>query len=135
MTHTALELHDSLLIAITEVGTQAIVLLNAYLHKSEGRPAWDAGSGYIQAVALTFGEAIIEGEPSEFPLDIYVGKISIDGEILSNTFPIPFCHTGEIVLTLQVGEPSPVIVRGKQVILTLIGEAVYVEEFPGAAVK
>lgn len=62
-----IELHDSTVVGITTVGNQVILLLRAYIHASKGVPARDAGSGWIQAAALTFSEAIIEGAVPELP--------------------------------------------------------------------
>jgi hypothetical protein len=38
MMNRSIELHDSELYAVMQVGTQVIVILSAYLHQSEGEP-------------------------------------------------------------------------------------------------
>jgi hypothetical protein len=46
MLNSALELHDSSIGEIRQQGSDVIVLFShTYIHKSTGRPAWDAGSG------------------------------------------------------------------------------------------
>ncbi len=131
MTQIAVEFHDSTVFGIAEVGTQIIVFLRAYLHQSEGRPAWDAGSGSVQAAVMTFSEATIEGELPEFPSDIWKGDMEIKGETLSNILPVPFHETGDIVLKMRFvfDTPAEIVIIGKQALLTLIGDPVYVEEF------
>jgi hypothetical protein len=131
--HKAIELHDTTVVSVFEVGTQIVVVLQAYVHTSNGRPAWDAGSGWVQAAVLTFFEGRIEGTLPDLPADIWEGDLIVDGEVLQNAVPIPLSHIGEVVLKLQLAAPESLIIRGEGANLTLIGEAVYVEEFPGAS--
>jgi hypothetical protein len=129
---SVIELHDTRLVAVVEVGTQVIVLLRAYVHRSRGRPAWDSGSGWIQAAVLTFADGKIEGILPALPADIWHGDWIVEGKVSANMLPIPLHQTGEIALTLQLDTPAEITLRGKEALLTLIGDAVYVEEFPGA---
>jgi hypothetical protein len=130
-TNSIIELHDTTLVAMIEIGTQIIVLLEAVIHRSDDRPGIDAGSCWIQAAILTFSEAAIEGTANGLPADIADGDLIVDGEVLSNIVPIPFSHAGEVVLKLDLFTSAKIVIRGKYAVLTLIGEAVYVQEFPG----
>jgi len=124
-----LELHDTTVAAIVQVGDQVVVFLRAYVHQSEVRPGVDAGSGWVQAVALTFAEGTVEGAIPDLPADIWHGDLVVDEVIMSNMVPLPFHLTGSVALQLQLDAPAEIIVRGRKMELTLIGEAVYVEEF------
>jgi len=129
-----IELHDSEVAAITEVGSQIVVFFShAYIHQSEGRPGWDPGSGWSQSAALVFSEAILEGELPEFPAEIWDGTLVVGGDRLNNQIPAPFVHAGEVALRLKVGLPEDLWIRGRGATLTLLGDAVYVEEFSGHA--
>ena len=129
-----IELHDSRVYALVEVGNQIVVFLEVYIHQSEGRPGCDAGSGYGQAAALTFSAATMEGKLPEFPCDIEHGELEVNGTVTSNMFPIPFSEAGKIALSLEFIFPAaePIFIKGDKVQLTLIGDPVYIEEFPGS---
>ncbi len=133
MLNSLIELHDSKVAAISENNGQVTVFFShAYVHTSEGRPGWDKGSGYWQAAALTFAEGSIESDATELIGDIWEGDLEFDGQVYENEIPMPFDHTGPVTLRLHIDVPAKIIIRGKKAVLTLIGEAVYVEEFPGA---
>ena len=128
----AIEFHDTTVAGITKVGEQVILFLRAYVHQSEGRPGWDAGSGWVQAAALTFTGAKIEGGKPDLPADIWHGELNLDGNVSANDLPIPFHYVGEITLTLQIGAPNDLVVHGTGATLTMLGEAEYVEEYSGS---
>jgi hypothetical protein len=48
-----------------------------------------------------------------------------------NSATIPFSHTGEIALRVHLDTNEKIIIKGRHAVLTLIGEAIYVEKFPG----
>jgi hypothetical protein len=130
--NSEIEFHDTTVAAIVKVGTQVIVFLQAYVHKSPGRPGWDAGSGWVQAAAITFTEATIDGEVPDLPADISSGSLILDDEERKYMVPIPFQYAREIALKmLLITSSAEITIKGKQAELTLIGEAVYVEEFSG----
>ena len=133
MMNRSIELHDSELYAVMQVGTQVIVILSAYLHQSEGEPGRDKGIGGWQSVALVFkdGASDISGEPLDLPLDIWSGKIERNGQLEENMIPLPFSGEGEIILRLHLEGDYRVTFRGCQGELVLIGQPDFIEEFPG----
>ena len=133
--HRMIELHDTTVVAIAEVGEQIVVMLRAYVHQSEGRPGWDAGSGWAQAAALTFAYASVGGEIPDLPADVMEGDLIVDGEIQSNSIPIPFDHRGSISLVIQLNDSNTIEIKGTQATLTLLGDPVYIEVFPGSEQK
>jgi len=128
----SVELHDSTVVGIEEVGSQIILFLTMYIHKTEGRPGWDAGSGFIQAAAIVFSDGELAGEIPELPADISDGSLTVDAEVLRNMIPIPFSFSGQVSLALNVVGPASLAIGGSRAELTLIGDAAYVEKFVGA---
>ena len=127
-----IELHDSRVGAIAEVGTQIILFLRAYLHCSEERPGIDAGTGWIQAAAIVFDEAVIEGKIPELPATVGDGSFKLDGRELPNEIPVPLDQSGEISLALSLYNDTTnakVLIQGNKANLILLGEAAYVEDF------
>jgi hypothetical protein len=119
----AIELHDSRIESILQVGTQFVVLLRAYVHQSEGHPGFDAGSGWIQAIALIFNAGAKEGIFPDFPADIWDGRLRIGSEQQQSLIPIPFHQAGEAVLELRLENAETIRISGSRMALTLIADA------------
>jgi len=133
MPNKSIELHDTIVAAIIDVGTQIVVFLRAYIHQSEGQPGRDVGSGWVQAAALTFSDGVVDGSIPDEPANIWHGDLKVDEEVLSNCLPVPNIFNGAVSLKLSLDTPTEIVVRGTRVEITLIGEPVYVEEFPGVS--
>jgi hypothetical protein len=130
--NSLIELHDSEVGALAEVGEQVILFFSgAYVHRSPGRPARDSGTGWWQAAALVFAEASVEGEAPQWPAEIWTGELILDGQGSRSMIPIPFVHPGEVALRLHLSSPAEITIRGRGATLTLLGEPEYVEEFRG----
>lgn len=129
--NSAIEIHDSEVISITNRGSLLEVCLIAYIHKSEGTPGRDAGSGWTQDAILTFWNGTLEGTIAEYPARLASGTLVVDGESLDNEIPIPLSRKGNTELKLEIFYNSPVVIRGNEVHLELRGTPTYVEEFPG----
>ena len=130
--NSSIEFHDSRIEAITEVGTQIFLFLTAYLHRSEGKPGVDAGTGWKQAAALSFYDAEIESADLELPVDISYGGLMLEGVEFPNEIPVPLDHSGAIEMLLSVVLPTEeidIVIRGSRVTLALLGDAVYIEDF------
>ncbi len=133
--NSAIEIHDSWLTSIDKRDDVLRLRLEAYIHKSEGTPGVDAGTGWTQDVTLVFGNGIVEGSITEWPADLYDGTLTIDGEVSDNIIPIPLDRRGTIQLTLKPKFDDPIVVRGSDVRLLLQGVPRYVEEFPGSTTQ
>jgi len=129
--NSAIEIHDSMLTSKNARGNLLEVCLVAYIHKSEGTPGRDAGTGWRQEAALTFANGTLEGKIAEYPAHLSDGTLVIDGESLKNQIPIPLSRRGNTELMLEIINNDPVVIRGSEVHLELRGAATYVEEFPG----
>jgi hypothetical protein len=106
--NSKIEIHDSRVAGICKCdGTVTVHFVPAYLHKSEGRPAYDSGTGWVQEA-----------------------WIIVDGERHNNLIPVPF-ETGKFTeLRLICDSVHTVTVKGRAVRLELAGEPRFVEEFP-----
>ncbi len=138
MQNRAIEIHDSELEQITREGADAILHFPCvYIHSSEGRPAIDPGTGWSQPAVLRIGNARVQGAFSSESRSAYGGvhclsdgALTVDGEVSDNLIPIPLSVRGAVELRVECwGDTVQVI--GDSAELTLIGDAQYVEEFPG----
>ncbi|MBZ5511137.1 MAG: hypothetical protein LAN70_08190 [Acidobacteriia bacterium] len=129
--NSAIEIHDSYLTSIAKRGDALELRFDAYIHKSEGTPGVDAGTGWSQDVILIFGNGTVEGEIAEWPADLNDGTLEMDDESSENIIPIPLDRRGTIQLTLRPKCDDPIVVRGTDVRLQLQGAPTYVENFPG----
>ena len=131
MVNEAIEIHDSVLENVV-IGSAESVLhfKEVYIHRSAGRPGWDAGSGWVQEAQLRFSQATVEGKFSELPRDLSDGYIRLEGNLSDNLIPIPLDFDGEVELRIE-GWGEVITVRARHVRLELLGTAKYVEEFPG----
>jgi hypothetical protein len=129
--NTTIEIHDSRVAEISERdGTVIVHFQPAYLHKSEGRPAFDSGSGWVQKARLIFSEASTSGDFPDWPCDIMKGEIIVGGERHDNLIPVPLEVAKLTELRLICDSVHTVTITGQGVRLELVGEPSYVEEFP-----
>ena len=128
----AIEFHDSELTSMGKRGDVLQLRLNAYIHKSEGRPGVDAGTGWWQDTQITVERGVVEGPITNWPAEMYDGVLEIDGERFDNGVPVPFERVGEVRLTLKLSYDDPFVVLGSGVRVELShGAPVCIEEFPG----
>jgi hypothetical protein len=73
--------------------------------------------------------------PRAWPCRIYDGFLELNGVVHENEIPIPLAHVGSVRLKLDIADADDNVVSveyvGNDAHLTLLGEARYVEEFPG----
>jgi hypothetical protein len=128
----AIEIHDSVLDALSlDNGDAVLHFSHLYIHESQGRAGSDPGSGWSQKGNLTISNAVIEGSFSKWPADLHGGQIAVDGTVYENIIPISLDVMGKIELRLQSWS-DVIFIIGKGAKLELVGEATYLEEFPGA---
>ena len=132
--NAAIEIHDSHLTGIEKRGAVLEVHLSAYIHKSEGEPGVDRGTGWTQDAILSFADGVVEGLPKSWPVDLSDGELHLDGQTSQNSIPIPFEHKGSVSLTLTPMShfDHPIVASGSSVQLQLKGTARYIEDFPGS---
>ena len=129
-----IELHDSE-IAITwfDDGAAIIIFSHAYIHRSEGEPGRDSGTGWTQRAELIIGEATQVDLPRAWPCSIYSGSLELNDVVHKNEIPIPLAHVGNVRLKLDIADADDnylsVEFVGNNAHLTLLGQARYVEDF------
>jgi hypothetical protein len=128
--NTLIELHDSKVAEIGERnGTVSVHFIPAYLHKSEGRPGVDCGTGWVQEARLIFADAAASGDFPSLPCDVMDGEFVVGAERHDNEIPVPLAVTARIELRLVFDSIHTVTVKARRVRLELLGEPKYVEDF------
>ena len=136
MSNQTIELHDSEITSIEfDAGTAIITFSHACIHQSDGVPGVDPGTGWSQKAVLRVENASNASIPKHAPYRIDDGVLRL-GEIEHhNEIPIPLSCDGPVTLRLWVGDAegrySEISFVGSGVELRLIGEAEYIEVFPG----
>ena len=133
--NSIIELHDSTVAEFATLDGAVIVhFLPAYLHKSEGRPGVDSGTGWVQEARLIFADASASGISPELPCDAIDGELVVGEERHDNEIPVPLEVTAPAQLRLIFDSIHTVTVKGRGVRLELLGEPRYVEDFVSSGV-
>ena len=127
-----IELHDSVLASLKSVGGKIeIAFQPAYIHKSEGIPGVDPGTGWTQDIVLAVESGIAEGQVAELPVDVSDGELQVNGQQFQNVIPLPLDYLGSIELGLLLNSNERIVIRGSRMTSESVGTAEYVEDFPG----
>lgn len=135
--NSAIELHDSECLAIeADSNGKGFVLLDAYVHRSEGRPGWEKGEGGVQRVRLAFENMTIDGVVGSLPAYIYEGSLTTDDAIFDNLITLPASYGGAVCLKVMLSEDAKILtVSGMNVTLLSESEFRYVETFSPAVTQ
>jgi len=128
MKNSAIELHDSTIEAISNVADQLFLFIRAYLHQSDGIPGIDKGSGWNQAVVLSFSNSTIVGNNKQYPINISAGELIVGKKTIPNMISIPFIGD-DVEINLVLVNAEHICIKGKRAELILLGNPKYVEEF------
>jgi len=130
--NTAIELHDSRVIGITPSDSSVIVRFRpAYVHRSDGRPGFDPGSGWVQDCDLVVSEAVLESNFPVMPWVLDDGWLSFDDEVFENLMPLPLDVRGAVQFSARGLNGERQDILGTRATVSAVGEARYVELFPG----
>ena len=130
--NSGLEFHDSRVSSIQSANDVVTVIFEgAYLHRSEGAPGSDKGTGWTQAGSLEFASASLTGTGDIGEGWIVDGSVSVDGAEEVRLIPVPFNVAGTVAATFTFNNGCVLQVSGESARLTLTGEARFVEHFPG----
>jgi len=127
--NATLEFHDSEVRSVEPREASLLVTFSAaYVHRSNGHPGIDSGSGYVQAVEMEFLDATWNG-----PMTECVGRLS-DGIVTSNgiarsLIQVPFSSNGPVSSELQFSNGSLLSIRAQKLICRFAGEPNFVEVF------
>lgn len=128
--NAAIELHDSELAGIEHVsGALVLEFRPAYIHKSKGRPGFDAGIGVVQDLVIRIEGALIEGDFGEIPACVLDGELQIGTETAQCLIALPCNIVDSVRLSLHLSpDYRKVSVSGRRIEVLLNGEATYVED-------
>ncbi|WP_165066267.1 hypothetical protein [Paludisphaera rhizosphaerae] len=128
-----IEIHDSRLAGIAwESGNLVLRFAPAYVHRSEGRPGVDVGTGWLLELDLIIAAAVAESLPVTVPVNLADGQFFEEETCWDNKIPLPLNFLGRVSLRAVTGESEWLIVRGRGASIVARGEPVYLEEYPGA---
>src|SRR5688572_12712076 len=132
-----IELHDSEIACCWfRNGAVIIIFSHAYIHRSEGEPGVDPGTGWSQRAELVIEQATEIDLPRAWPCSIYDGFLELNDVVYDNEIPIPLEHLGRVRLNLDIADADDKTMQvdfiGNNAHLTLLGEAAYMEDFSGA---
>jgi hypothetical protein len=128
----SLEFHDSRVASVQSSGDQVTIIFDAaYLHRSDGEPGSDKGTGWVQAGSLEFSSASLSDSPDIGEGWIVDGSLRVDGGDELHLIPVPFNVVGNVAATLSFNNGYVLQLQGTSSRLTLIGDARFVEDFPG----
>lgn len=131
-TSAIIELHDSRVVGITPSSGSVIVRFRpAYVHRSEGRAGFDPGSGWVQDIDLVVSEAVLESSFTEMPGELDDGSLSVDNEVFENAIPFPLDVRGAVRFSAVSLNGERLVIQGTGATTVPVGEARYVEQFPG----
>jgi len=125
----AIELHDSECLGIEfDTGGNGAVVLDAYVHRTEGEPGISPGEGGVQRVRISMDMMTTTGEMGSLPATIYEGSLALDDFEHDNIVPLPFQAVGNSTLSLMLADDARTIhVSGKDISVEPVGEFRFVE--------
>jgi hypothetical protein len=124
-----IEFHDSQLISATRSDRDVSILLDAYVHRWEGRDL-RRGTGWMQQIRLIVGRAVASIPTLAAPAPIADGEIRIGPLSHSNLVKMPIKSEEPVSLKIQLVTGEILEVAGEAVRSESIGEARYVEDLP-----
>jgi hypothetical protein len=109
--NAAIELHDSeCLIVETDNEGRGFVLLDAYVHRSDGEPGVASGEGGIQRIRFRFDGMSVDGEVGDLPAYIYEGSLVLDKSVQENMVQFPMTTSEAVRLSMMLAEDARVII-------------------------
>ena len=107
----AIELHDTECLAV-EVDDQGCgsVLLDAYVHRTEGQPGISPGEGGVQRIRVKFGAMTIKGEVGPLPSYVYEGSLTVWSTVQDNMVPFPASSSEAATLSMMLSDDARIVV-------------------------
>jgi hypothetical protein len=132
--NSSIEIHDTEIAEIRCFDTGVTIrFAHAYVHRSEGRPGVDAGTGWSQEAELFVSEAILIGKVPPLPCLLTGGTLEIGSRSHENMIPLPLDSQESVTITLSFGcLDFEIEVKGNGGRVPLIGSASKTEDFPPA---
>lgn len=125
---SGLELHDSRVsqIEVTD-GVATVYFSHAYIHKSQGTPGRDRGTGWSQEAQLVLSGVEGPGPMPSLPNTISEGFLEVGG-IRHEIIPLPFKRKVGARLYLVFADGSDMAIVGERPFIELGGRPIYLED-------
>jgi hypothetical protein len=127
--NAAVELHDSHVIAIETTDSSVIVRLDAYVHRTTGRPGVNAGTGWSQTVDLIFKDGIVDENTLELPCWLSDGNLSPVADS-AGMIPLPTSIPSPVRFEAFAFSGDKLVVRGNTLTAVATSEATFIEHVP-----
>ena len=130
--NAAIEFHDTEVGVIEQGGTTlTIEFSHAYVHRSEGIPGMDAGTGWVQGAVMVLSGCQFSGEFPKLPCSLSDGYVDVGSEAYNSVIPVPLIYVGDTRVNLSFEDGSKLQVTANGLRLDTVGDPTYVEEFSG----
>jgi hypothetical protein len=134
--NAAIEMHDSECLAIERDGkVHGSVVLDAYVHRTEGEPGVTPGEGGVQRIRIRVAKMVIEGEVGDLPACIYEGSLNFERTVQDNMLPFPATYSEPVRISMMLSPDARVVViAGSEISIEAEGEFKFVEtvDFSGS---
>lgn len=129
----AIEMHDSVCLAVeVDRSGNGLVLLKAYVHRSEGEPGKAPGDGGVQRIRINVDSMSVNGELGSLPSDIFEGSLTIGTSLQENMVPFPASYSAVFNLRMMLADDARVVViSGTRLSIEPEGQFTFVEDFSG----
>jgi hypothetical protein len=112
--NSLIELHDSRIAEVTnDAGVLTVRFSPAYLHKSDGQPGVDPGTGWTQDIAFVIREASLRGALPMLPCDVSDGELTVAGQSHTNAIPLPLDTPAAVELSILFVAGAEVTIMGR----------------------
>ncbi len=109
--NAVIEMHDSECIAIEiDENGGGFVLLDAYIHRSEGEPLISLHEGGVQRIRLKLDGMTKEGAVGDLPAVIYEGSLIVGTERQDNIVSFPASYKEPVRLSMMLSDDARVLV-------------------------
>jgi hypothetical protein len=130
-TNAYIELHDSDLDGIDQGPNSLSLCLRAYVHRSNGQPGADPGTGWSQAATVTLSNGRLDTQPIGLPATIYIGDVRIGGDDYY-LIPCPFARDADTSISLVFTNGDRLRITATGFTVAFSGEPEFVEDLPWA---
>jgi len=129
---SALEFHDSDVVELRpSENTLHMIFEPAYVHRSEGRPGVDAGSGFLQPAEIVFSGAKYTEKDGPCTGAISEGLIQVSGKRFDSVLPLPFDVAGKVSAEFTFESGAVLSITATGVSCASTGPAVLVDGYEG----
>ena len=130
--NSAIELHDSKIEAMRMSGADLHLVFSAvYVHRSDGRPGIDAGSGHVEPAEMVFAGASFSESGGTCIGAVSDGSLSMENGKFENVIPLPLGLSGCVSATIAFSSGSVLAVTATGVSYRATGPASFVEAYEG----